>query len=66
MELTCTRQIGSTLFIRKPKARYSLPGALGPELSSVEPYLGNALGVVGEKTLVRLANRVVFKFVSTG
>ena len=33
-----------TYFIRKPKARFQ-----GPELSSVDPYLGNALGVVWKK-----------------
>ena len=32
-----------------PKAKYSLRGAGGPELSSVEPHLGNTLGVVGKK-----------------
>ena len=31
---------------REPKASYSLHGAKGLEVSSVEPYLGNAQGVV--------------------
>ena len=37
---------GFTYFIRKPKARFQ-----GPELSSVDPYLGNALDVVGKKNI---------------
>ena len=38
-----------TTWLENPKEGYTLHGALGPDLSSVKPYLGNALSVVGEK-----------------
>ena len=37
------------LVYQETKSKVPLRGAWGPELSSVEPYLGNAIGVVGIK-----------------
>ena len=41
---------GSTELLRNCKAKYSSHGAEGPGLSSAGHNLGNAPGVVGEKT----------------